>query len=225
MAAGLRAQEAQTQSLQSMASSRITLRPDRASTWRSSSTSNYGQAATTCCCSVRRWRTASTTSTITYGFLRVELLHVLFDVLSLFWLGRMIEPALRHARFVAIYIVSLLGRSLGVMILADKAHARPRRDLPAARRGDRDQHATADQPFIHRPAHPRPDSCSRCRSRHLRSAATSAGWSVALVAAFVVEPLSMAARDSLRAAVAWCAVLGDRRGGRRRGDPAPGSVF
>jgi membrane associated rhomboid family serine protease len=55
---------------------------------------------------------------ITSGFLHVEFLHVALNMLSLFWLGRMVEPALGHARFVAIYLVSLLGGSLGVMILS-----------------------------------------------------------------------------------------------------------
>jgi membrane associated rhomboid family serine protease len=55
---------------------------------------------------------------LTSGFLHVDFLHVLLNMLSLFWLGRMIEPALGHARFVAIYFVSLLGGSLGVMILS-----------------------------------------------------------------------------------------------------------
>jgi membrane associated rhomboid family serine protease len=55
---------------------------------------------------------------ITSGFLHVEITHILLNMLSLFWLGRMIEPALGHARFVAIYFVALLGGSLGVMILS-----------------------------------------------------------------------------------------------------------
>ena len=55
---------------------------------------------------------------ITSGFLHVELMHIALNMLSLFWLGRMIEPALGHVRFVAIYLVSLLGGSLGVMILS-----------------------------------------------------------------------------------------------------------
>ena len=46
---------------------------------------------------------------ITSGFLHVELMHIALNMLSLFWLGRMIEPALGHVRFVAIYLVSLLG--------------------------------------------------------------------------------------------------------------------
>src|SRR4029078_4489940 len=55
---------------------------------------------------------------ITSGFLHVEITHILLNMLSLFWLGRMIEPALGHARFVAVYFVALLGGSLGVMILS-----------------------------------------------------------------------------------------------------------
>ena len=55
---------------------------------------------------------------ITSGFLHVEITHILLNMLSLFWLRRMIEPALGHARFVAIYFVALLGGSLGVMILS-----------------------------------------------------------------------------------------------------------
>ena len=55
---------------------------------------------------------------LTSGFLHVEIMHIALNMLSLFWLGRMIEPALGHARFVAIYFVSLLGGSLGVMILS-----------------------------------------------------------------------------------------------------------
>ena len=37
-------------------------------------------------------------------------------MLALFWLGRMIEPALGHARFVAIYLTSLFTGSLVVLI-------------------------------------------------------------------------------------------------------------
>ena len=39
------------------------------------------------------------------------------NMLALFWLGRMIEPALGHARFLGIYFVSLLAGSLGVLIM------------------------------------------------------------------------------------------------------------
>ena len=55
---------------------------------------------------------------ITVGFLHTETWHIVLNGLALFWLGRMIEPALGHARFVAIYFASLLCGSLGVMILS-----------------------------------------------------------------------------------------------------------
>ncbi len=57
------------------------------------------------------WRLIST------GFLHVEYWHVGLNMLALYWLGRMIEPALGHARFVAIYLTSLLTGSLLVLIL------------------------------------------------------------------------------------------------------------
>jgi membrane associated rhomboid family serine protease len=55
---------------------------------------------------------------VTSGFLHLEIIHILLNMLSLFWLGRMIEPALGHAKFVAIYMASLLAGSLGVMIMS-----------------------------------------------------------------------------------------------------------
>jgi membrane associated rhomboid family serine protease len=38
-------------------------------------------------------------------------------MLALYWLGRMIEPALGHARFLAIYLASLLTGSLAVILI------------------------------------------------------------------------------------------------------------
>lgn len=58
---------------------------------------------------------------LTAGFLHQELLHMGFNMLSLYWLGRMIEPALGHARFVGIYLASLFAGSLGVMILSPES--------------------------------------------------------------------------------------------------------
>ena len=52
----------------------------------------------------------------TSGFLHTELWHIGFNMLALFWLGRMIEPALGHVRFVAIYLTSLFTGSLVVLI-------------------------------------------------------------------------------------------------------------
>jgi membrane associated rhomboid family serine protease len=53
---------------------------------------------------------------LTSGFLHTELWHIGFNMLALFWLGRMIEPALGHTRFVAIYLTSLFTGSLVVLI-------------------------------------------------------------------------------------------------------------
>jgi membrane associated rhomboid family serine protease len=55
---------------------------------------------------------------ITAGFLHTETWHIILNGLALFWLGRMIEPALGHQRFLAIYFASLLCGSLGVIILS-----------------------------------------------------------------------------------------------------------
>jgi membrane associated rhomboid family serine protease len=58
---------------------------------------------------------------VTSGFVHVEFWHIALNMLALYWLGRMIEPALGHARFVAIYFASLLTGSLGVMLLQPDA--------------------------------------------------------------------------------------------------------
>src|SRR5690349_12590534 len=55
---------------------------------------------------------------ITSGFLHTSIFHLGMNAIALFWLGRMIEPALGHARFVAIYLVSLLAGSVGVLLLS-----------------------------------------------------------------------------------------------------------
>ncbi|HET6549760.1 MAG TPA: rhomboid family intramembrane serine protease [Solirubrobacter sp.] len=54
---------------------------------------------------------------ITTGFLHEQIWHVGFNMLALYWLGRMIEPALGHARFLAIYMASLLTGSLAVILM------------------------------------------------------------------------------------------------------------
>ena len=80
------------------------------------------------------WRLIST------GFLHVELWHIGLNMLALYWLGRMIEPALGHARFVAIYFTSLLTGSLARADPAARRRdaGRLRRGLRPAGRGDRD---------------------------------------------------------------------------------------
>jgi membrane associated rhomboid family serine protease len=53
----------------------------------------------------------------TSGFVHVELLHILFNMVLLFLLGRLLEPGIGTPRFVALYFASLLAGSLGVMFL------------------------------------------------------------------------------------------------------------
>lgn len=54
---------------------------------------------------------------LTSGFLHASLLHIGFNMLLLFLLGRLLEPALRTPRFLALYFASLLAGSLGALVL------------------------------------------------------------------------------------------------------------
>jgi membrane associated rhomboid family serine protease len=54
---------------------------------------------------------------LTSGFLHASLFHIGFNMLLLFMLGRLLEPALGTPRFVLLYFASLLAGSLGVMLL------------------------------------------------------------------------------------------------------------
>lgn len=54
---------------------------------------------------------------VTGGFLHAGLLHLGMNMFLLWLLGQALEPALGRSQFVAIYMVSLLGGSLGVMLL------------------------------------------------------------------------------------------------------------
>jgi len=53
---------------------------------------------------------------VSCGFLHASVLHIGMNMLSLFFLGRVLEPALGALRFGLIYFVSLVAGSLGVMI-------------------------------------------------------------------------------------------------------------
>jgi membrane associated rhomboid family serine protease len=46
-------------------------------------------------------------------------LHLAFNMYVLYWLGTMMEPALGHVRFLALYFASLLAGSLGALLLSD----------------------------------------------------------------------------------------------------------
>jgi len=54
---------------------------------------------------------------ITSGFLHASLIHIGFNMLLLYFLGRLLEPALGTSRFLALYFASLLAGSLGALIL------------------------------------------------------------------------------------------------------------
>jgi membrane associated rhomboid family serine protease len=58
---------------------------------------------------------------VTSGFLHAGVIHILFNMYILYWLGTMLEPALGHLRFAALYFASLLCGSFGALLLsADK---------------------------------------------------------------------------------------------------------
>ena len=58
---------------------------------------------------------------VTSGFLHASLLHIGFNMLLLFFLGRLLEPALGTARFVALYFACLLAGSFGALVLDPNA--------------------------------------------------------------------------------------------------------
>jgi len=54
---------------------------------------------------------------VTAAFLHAGPLHLAFNMFALYILGTLMEPVIGTARFVALYIASLLAGSLGVVIL------------------------------------------------------------------------------------------------------------
>ncbi len=55
---------------------------------------------------------------VTSGFLHASLWHIGFNMLLLFLLGRLLEPALGTPRFLALYFASLLAGSFGALLLS-----------------------------------------------------------------------------------------------------------
>ena len=56
---------------------------------------------------------------VTAGFLHAGLLHLFFNMYSLYILGSMLEPAIGRVRFGLIYFVSLLTGSFGALLLQE----------------------------------------------------------------------------------------------------------
>jgi membrane associated rhomboid family serine protease len=56
---------------------------------------------------------------ITSAFTQVEVLHIGFNMLALYFLGPMLETVLGRARFLAVYLGSAMAGSAAVMLFAD----------------------------------------------------------------------------------------------------------
>ncbi len=56
---------------------------------------------------------------VTGGFLHASLFHIGFNMILLFMLGRLLEPALGTPRFLALYFASLLAGAFGALLLTD----------------------------------------------------------------------------------------------------------
>jgi membrane associated rhomboid family serine protease len=55
---------------------------------------------------------------VTSGFLHLDILHVASNMYVLYWVGRLLEPAIGRQRFIAIYFTGLLAGSFGVFIVS-----------------------------------------------------------------------------------------------------------
>lgn len=53
---------------------------------------------------------------LTGGFLHDGLFHILVNMLSLYWVGMVLEPAIGHVNFAAVYFASLLAGSFGALL-------------------------------------------------------------------------------------------------------------
>jgi membrane associated rhomboid family serine protease len=58
---------------------------------------------------------------ITSGFLHDGLFHILVNMLSLYFVGRVLEPAVGRLNFAAIYFASLLAGSFGALLFEPQA--------------------------------------------------------------------------------------------------------
>jgi membrane associated rhomboid family serine protease len=58
---------------------------------------------------------------VTSGFLHGGLWHLAFNMIALYFLGSLLEPAIGTPRFLAVYFVSLLAGSFGALLLSPDA--------------------------------------------------------------------------------------------------------
>ena len=59
---------------------------------------------------------------VTGGFVHAGLFHIAGNMVLLYAMGNMLEPALGHVRMAALYFAALLGGSLGVMLVTPTAY-------------------------------------------------------------------------------------------------------
>jgi membrane associated rhomboid family serine protease len=55
---------------------------------------------------------------VTGGFLHADITHILFNMVALFFLGRLVEPALGTTRFLFLYFASLFAGAFGALVLS-----------------------------------------------------------------------------------------------------------
>jgi membrane associated rhomboid family serine protease len=55
------------------------------------------------------------------GFLHASFIHIAFNMFALYFLGRLLEPAIGTPRFVGVYVASLLGGAFGALLLDPNA--------------------------------------------------------------------------------------------------------
>jgi membrane associated rhomboid family serine protease len=55
---------------------------------------------------------------LTSGFLHLSFQHILFNMIFLFFLGRMLEPTIGRLNFAVVYFVSLLAGSFGALLFS-----------------------------------------------------------------------------------------------------------
>ena len=59
---------------------------------------------------------------LTAGFLHIGPMHLVFNMLALYVLGRDLETVLGRGRFLAVYLIALLGGSAAVMLFDAPRH-------------------------------------------------------------------------------------------------------
>jgi membrane associated rhomboid family serine protease len=58
---------------------------------------------------------------LTGGFLHASLLHIGFNMVALFFLGRLLEPSIGTPRFLGVYAAALFGGAFGALLLSPNA--------------------------------------------------------------------------------------------------------